>query len=191
MQFILASQSPRRQELLCKITPNFKVVPFSGDENIPEGLSPLQAVEYLARLKTSSVGNNFPDDIVIGADTIVVLNNEILGKPADKADCVRMLGELSGNVHMVYTGVAVLANGELTSFVSESSVEFYPMTDAEIQAYADMDEPYDKAGSYGIQGHGALFVKRINGDYFNIMGLPTAELYRHLGQRGLLPEKNK
>lgn len=187
MQFILASQSPRRQELLAKITPTFKVVPFSGNENIPEGLSPLQAVEYLARLKTSSVGNNFPDDIVIGADTIVVLNNKILGKPSDKADCVRMLSELSGNVHMVYTGVAVLAKGELTSFVSESSVEFYPMTDAEIQAYANMDEPYDKAGSYGIQGHGALFVKRINGDYFNIMGLPTAELYRHLGQRGLLP----
>lgn len=184
MAVILASASPRRQELLRKITEDFIVCPSGAEELVPPGFSPKQTVEYLAQLKAKDIADRYPHDLVIGADTIVAVDDKILGKPHSRQECMEMLAALSGRSHSVYTGVVVAAKGEITCFVQESRVSFYPLTQQEMEAYADSEEPYDKAGAYGIQGQGALFVEKIDGDYFNIMGLPVSALYRHLKKRG-------
>ena len=126
------------------------------------------------------------DAVVIGADTTVILDDEILGKPADEADCKRMLHALSGRMHKVVTGVGIFWAGHSASFSDETSVQFYPLSDAEVDAYAASEEPYDKAGAYGIQGQGALLVAGIHGDYYTVMGLPIARLARQLRDFGLL-----
>ena len=122
----------------------------------------------------------FPDETVIGADTVVSIDGEILGKPHDEADAWRMLELLSGRTHSVFTGVAVISNGKLTTFAEETRVTFFPLDDREIARYIAAGEPFDKAGAYGIQGAGALLVKGIEGDYYNVMGLPAGRLYRLL-----------
>ncbi len=180
MSIILASQSPRRRELLGIINPNFSVIPSNVEEIVPDNVGVMDSPEYLAKIKAQDIAKSHPDDIVIGADTSVILGNVILGKPKDRKNAYEMLKMLSGNTHSVVTGCAIVMGEKTVSFSVKSEVEFYSLTDDEINAYLDTDEPYDKAGSYGIQAKGALLVKEIRGDYFNIVGLPIGELNRHL-----------
>ncbi len=177
---ILASASPRRAELLSRITVDFTVLPTTIDETIPETISPEKSAEYLAIKKAKEGAKNSPHNIIIAADTTVLLGKKRFGKPKDTGDAIAMLSELSGRVHRVITGVAIAKNARLASFSSVSSVTFYPLTDTEIADYVATGEPLDKAGAYGIQGKGALFVREIHGDFFGIMGLPIAELSRQL-----------
>lgn len=186
MKLILASASPRRRELLEKLGVPFEVIVSDCDESLPEGIPAENAAELLAVRKAAAVAKMHPDAVVIGADTTVLLDDEILGKPKDPADCKRMLSALSGRMHKVVTGVAIFWDGRSASFSDETQVQFYPLSDAEIDAYAATGEPYDKAGAYGIQGRGALLAAGIHGDYYNVVGLPVARLARQLRSFGLL-----
>ena len=186
MKLILASASPRRKELLGKLGVPFEVIVSDCDETLPEGIPSEEAAELLAVRKAAAVAKLHPDAVVIGADTTVLLDDVILGKPHDRAECCEMLHLLSGRQHKVVTGVAVFWDGHTASFSDETLVQFYPLTEAEIAAYADSDEPYDKAGAYGIQGQGTLLVSGISGDYSNVVGLPVARLARQLRSFGLL-----
>ncbi len=177
---ILASASPRRKELLGLIVSNFEICPSGVEEIVPDGLSAEQSPEYLARIKALDIAKKHPSDIIIGADTSVIINGKILGKPKDKTDAENMLKMLSGNTHKVITGCAVIEKGNCRSFSVETEVEFYPLSQKEIEDYIASGEPFDKAGAYGIQGKGSVLVKGIKGDYFNVVGLPVAELYRFL-----------
>ena len=143
MKLVLASQSPRRRELLEWIQKDFIVQASSAEEVIPPGATPYEAVELLARVKAQAVAKDYPDCVVIGADTVVALDGQIMGKPKDRADCVRMLSALSGREHEVYTGVALVVNGQTESFYERTAVRFLPLTEEEINWYADLDEPYD------------------------------------------------
>ncbi len=183
---ILASQSPRRRELLSLFAEKFVVCPAQREEKADASLPPAQYVISLARAKALEAAEQYPKDTVIGADTVVVFKGEILGKPKDKADAVRMLTLLSGNTHSVFTGVAVAADGRLNCFAEETKVTFFPLSAEEIELYTDSGEPFDKAGAYGIQGKGALLAEKIDGDYYNVMGLPTGRLYRLLRDMGKL-----
>lgn len=185
MKLILASGSPRRRELLEKLNIPFEVIVSACDETLPEGIPVESAAEMLAVRKAAAVAKQHPEAVVIGADTTVILDGEILGKPADEADCKRMLHLLSGRQHQVITGVAIFWDGHSASFSDETEVQFYPLSNAEIDAYAASPEPYDKAGAYGIQGQGALLVAGIHGDYYNVMGLPVARLARQLRDFGI------
>ena len=177
---ILASASPRRRELLSLITTDFIVSPTDADETVPDGLSPAEAVEHLSLVKSESINSKI--DIVIGADTIVTINGKMLGKPEDDADAFNMLSFLSGKTHSVYTGVTVIKGDKKITFSEKTDVEFFPLTDEEINEYIATGEHSDKAGSYAIQGKGALFVKAIKGDYPNVIGLPVAKLKRVLDE---------
>ena len=178
--FILASNSPRRQELLKLVINEFKVIPSGIEENVPDGIAPYESPEYLARLKAGDISAGFPYDTVIGADTSVIIGEKILGKPKDEAEAKEMLYMLSGKTHKVITGYAVCKNRKCRSFSSVTDVEFYRLSNREIDDYILTGEPFDKAGAYGIQGKGALLVKKISGDYFNVVGLPVAELARFI-----------
>ncbi len=182
-EIILASQSPRRQELMSAIAPGFRVVVSQVAEDLAPGTPPGEAVEELALRKAGAVLASAPageDWVVIGADTVVAIDGRILGKPRDREDCLEMLALLSGREHVVYTGVALLRGAQKRVFREESRVEFWPLTPKERHWYADTPEPYDKAGGYGIQGLGAVLVRGIVGDYFTVMGLPVARLWREL-----------
>lgn len=181
--FILASNSPRRQELLKLVIDEFKVVPSGIEENVPDGIAPQDSPEYLARLKAEDISARFPDSTVIGADTSVIIGGKILGKPKDADMAGEMLLMLSGKTHRVITGCAVCKGGECRSFSSVTEVEFYELSKREIDDYILSGEPFDKAGAYGIQGKGALFVKKIAGDYFNVVGLPVAGLSRFINMQ--------
>ena len=180
MKYILASASPRRKELLSLAVKDFEIIPSKIPEIVPDGLEVEKHSEYLARLKANDIAKDFKNAVVIGADTSVILGNEILGKPRDREDAKRMLKMLSGNIHKVITGCAVVKNGVCDSFSVTTEVEFLGLTDKEIEDYLNTNEPYDKAGSYGIQSLGGLFVNSIKGDYFNVVGLPVAHLKRFL-----------
>lgn len=177
---ILASASPRRRELLSVITDNFEVIPSGVEESVPNNIGLLETAEYLARIKAEDIAKNHKDAVVIGADTCVIAEGEILGKPKDKADALRMIKLLSGKTHSVITGCAVICNGMINSFSVETKVEFYSLSETEINEYINTAEPYDKAGGYAIQGKASLFVKQIVGDYFNVVGLPVALLNKKL-----------
>lgn len=177
---VLASQSPRRKELLSLITEDFKVCPAKGEEVISSDSTPEETVMQLAYAKAEEVRRQYPDDTVIGSDTIVVYDGQILGKPADENDAFRMLKMLSGHTHSVFTGTSVLSGEKENTFFCETKVTFYDLTDDEIKKYMETKEPYDKAGAYGIQGYGALIVKEITGDYYTVMGLSVGELSRAL-----------
>ena len=179
-KIILASSSPRRRELMTTAGLEFEIIVRDVDESIPEGTAPVDAAKMTAKKKALAVAQEHSDCIVIGADTIVVADKKILGKPADKADACRMLRMLSGIEHEVITGVCIVCGDKSESFASVSKVNFYELTDEEIEAYVATDEPMDKAGAYGIQGRGCTLVEKIEGDYFNIVGLPVAELNRKL-----------
>ncbi|MBQ8687644.1 MAG: septum formation inhibitor Maf [Ruminococcus sp.] len=180
MEWILASGSPRRKELMHYITDDFIIRTSDADETLPEGIAPYEASAHLAGLKAAAVAAEHADALVIGCDTTVILDGKILGKPLDAADAKHMLQTLSGRTHEVVTGVALICKGKMHTFSETTRVTFYPLTDAEIDAYLATGEPFDKAGSYGIQGKGALFVKGIEGDYYNVVGLPIAALSRKL-----------
>ena len=182
MNLILASGSPRRQELLRLITEDFTVSPVDADETLPEGMPVEMAAAYLADLKASTAAKIFPESLIIGCDTVVLLGDEIMGKPKDREDAHRMLRALSGQTHSVLTGSSLYYGKQTTVFTTETLVTFYPLSDAEIEAYLDTGEPFDKAGAYGIQGKGSLLVKEIEGDYFNVVGLPVAGLSSKLKQ---------
>ena len=175
---ILASKSPRRRELLGYITQDFEIKSAEVDETLPEEISPRDAVEYLSRIKAEPFRND--KDIVIGADTVVAIDNRILGKPADISDAKSMLRLLSDRKHIVFTGVTVIKGEKTQTFSEATEVKFSPLTDEEIDAYIATGEPMDKAGAYGIQGYGALLVEGIIGDYFNVVGLPLNHLSKVL-----------
>jgi len=177
---ILASASPRRKELLGYIFDDFKIISSSVDESVPKDIPAFVYPEYLSNLKAMDIASNHYHSLVIGADTIVMLENDILGKPKDKNDARNMLSSLSGKTHKVITGCTLAYMGKKLTFSVVTEVEFYPLSEREIEEYINTDEPYDKAGGYGIQSKGALFVKKINGDYFNVVGFPIAELKRSI-----------
>lgn len=185
MAMILASQSPRRRELLGQMGFSFTVRPAKGEELAHPELTPAQLVEELARQKALEVSAEAAsDDVVVAADTVVAIDGVVLGKPRDKAQAAEMLSALSGREHTVYTGVAVKRGETLLVEHEATQVRFRPLTEREIDLYIQTGEPMDKAGSYGIQGYGALLVEGIRGDYFNVVGLPICRLGRMLAQVG-------
>ncbi len=184
MSIVLASQSPRRRDLLHQIGINeFRVIPAQGEEEKDPGLSPAALVERLSRQKADEVAQRCePEDLIIAADTIVALDGRILGKPRDEAEAVQMLHALSGRRHEVFSGVTVRRGEQILTEYEETAVFFRPLTDREIDWYVSTGEPLDKAGAYGIQGMGIRFVSRIEGDYTNVVGLPVCRLLDMMGR---------
>lgn len=187
MNIILASQSPRRKELLERMgIRSFKTISPDIDERAFDGLSPAELVETLSREKSRAVAERAGDeDIIIAADTVVALDGAILGKPEDETDAFKMLTLLSGVRHQVYTGVTVRRGGECVTEHEVTDVSFRELSEEEIERYISTGEPMDKAGAYGIQGYGALLVEGISGDYYNVMGLPVCRLGRILARFGV------
>ncbi len=186
MDLILASQSPRRRELLAQMgLTDFQIIPAVGEESIPANATPQQAVEALSRQKAVEVAKKYPHAVVIGADTVVALGDTILGKPCDVADAIATLAALSGNAHTVYTGVTLCHGDTVLTAHEATAVHFRTLTPQEISAYVATGEPMDKAGSYGIQGLGGLLVDGISGDYSNVVGLPICKLGQMLRQFGI------
>lgn len=181
MEVILASQSPRRKELLGLFHIPFTVRIADIDETMDPGRSPYDEVARVSRAKAEAISCS-SDDVVIAADTIVVCNGQVLGKPADAADAFRMLRLLSGRDHQVMTGMTVLRSGQAVVCTEVTDIHFRELTDREIQNYISTGEPMDKAGGYGIQGGAALFTQRLEGDYYNVMGLPVCRLGQILMQ---------
>lgn len=185
MSFVLASASPRRRELLEKIGMEFEVLPALGPEEAPPGLPPSALAVGLALQKAKEAAAARPHDVIIAADTIVALGGAVLGKPRDRADAIGMLSRLSGREHEVYTGVAVIKAQKTETAAERTLVRFRPLTRGEIEAYVDTGEPMDKAGAYGAQGIGSLFIEGIEGDFFNVMGLPLCRLQAMLKRLGV------
>ncbi len=179
MKLVLASKSPRRSEILKNAGIDFTVRTADTDETVPEGTKPDDAVVFLAARKALAVPRE-QGETVLGADTVVVLDGKILGKPSDRADAFNMIKSLSGRVHSVFTGVCAVGDGYTMTFAEETLVEFLPLSDEEISDYVNTDEPYDKAGAYGIQGLASRFIRRIEGDYFNVVGLPVSSIYKKI-----------
>mgnify|MGYP004572114887 FL=1 len=177
---ILASQSPRRKELLEKCGYPFSITVADIDETIDFSLSLEDAIQTLAYKKAEKVFTDHKEDVVIGSDTIVTINSQILGKPKDKNDAFNMLKSLSGKTHQVITGLAVITKDKVYKTVSVNDVTFYDLSDEEIYKYIETNEPMDKAGAYAIQGIASRYIKSINGDYYAIMGLPVSKLYHIL-----------
>lgn len=177
---ILASASPRRQELLKIIADDFKIVPAKIDESVSGSVPLLKIPEYLADKKAAHVSGLYPEDTVIGCDTGVFIDNQMIGKPQSEKAAFEILKILSGRTHRVITGCAVYKGEKKVAFSQVTEVEFYKLNDEEIRAYIATGEPMDKAGAYGIQGKGAVLVKEIKGDFFNVVGLPIAMLKRTL-----------
>jgi septum formation protein len=184
-RFVLASASPRRRELLDLIGIRHAVDPADVDESLLDGESPPGYVERLARAKASVVAARHPEAVVVGADTTVVLGDDILGKPLDPGDAKRMLARLAGHTHEVCTGIAVVHAGKIASAVERVAVTFRTLTPRDIESYVATGEPMDKAGAYGIQGWGATIVERIDGDYFSVMGLGLRRLVALLEEVGV------
>ena len=185
MQLILASQSPRRQQLLQLLQVAFTVCPADIDEAMDPTLLPQNEVARVSKLKAEAIARD-PGDVVIAADTIVVLEDRVLGKPADKAEAISMLRALSGRDHQVMTGMTVLRGNNSITHTEITDVHFRPLSEEEILRYVETGEPMDKAGAYGIQGFAAPFVEGIRGDYYNVMGLPVCRLEQML--RSIAPE---
>src|SRR6188474_277307 len=185
VRVILASQSPRRRELLSLIGIPHDVQPADLDESVFPGEVPQEHAERLARSKAEAIALREPAAVVIGADTIVVLDGDILGKPRDAAEATATLRRLSGRTHTVHTAVAVAHGGQTMSGVESVEVTFRPLTDTQIATYIATGEPMDKAGAYGIQGYGAVIVERVHGDYFAVMGLALGRLVGLLDALGI------
>ena len=187
MALILASKSPRRQELLQRMgLTDFKILVPDADESFPDGLSPQETVEHISRVKALAAKELVAeDDIVITADTMVFLDEHRLGKPADEADALRMLTALQGRSHTVCTGVTVMQGDHILTESEPTRVYFREASEAELLGYIATGDPMDKAGAYGVQSLGALLVERIDGDFFNVMGLPVLRLSRMLRQFGI------
>jgi septum formation protein len=183
-RLILASSSPRRRELLSQIGLEFDVVPAHVDESLRAGEHPAAYVERLALEKARAVHARFADAIVLGADTTVVLEGAVLGKPADRPEAERMLRALAGRTHQVHTGVAAVSERAWRAHVETTDVTFGVIAEADLQRYLDSGDPMDKAGAYGIQGFAARWIPRIEGDFFNVVGLPLAATVRLLEELG-------
>ncbi len=183
MELILASASPRRKELLEKIGLPFTVQPAKGEERITQK-SPAAVVMELSRQKAEEIAAAQTGDcIIIGADTVVAKGEKIMGKPKDAADAKQMLRSIADDCHQVYTGVTLIRTGahpQSVTFQEKTDVCLYPISDAELDAYIASGDPMDKAGAYGIQGDFAIYVKRIAGDYYNVVGLPIGRVYQEL-----------
>ena len=182
---ILASQSPRRRELLTLVGIPHEVRPADIDESYGPGELPRAHAERLAREKAAVVARSAPEAVVIGSDTIVVVDGDVLGKPRDEREAASMLARLAGRTHTVMTAIAVQWQGAERSAVEEVEVGFHALTSGEIDAYIATREPMDKAGAYGIQGYGATIVARVDGDYFAVMGLPLQRMVRLMVELGL------
>lgn len=178
-KIILASGSPRRKELLTQVGIPFDILVSDTKEVITKS-SPTEIVEELSRQKAQSVAEKYPQRTVLGADTIVVLDGQVLGKPKDDKDAARMLRMLQGRTHQVCTGVTFMREGRVHSFHEKTDVTVYPMTEEEIEAYVRSGDPLDKAGAYGIQGSFAAYIEGIRGDYYNVVGLPVGRVYQEL-----------
>lgn len=186
MDIILASQSPRRRELLERMGVEFRVVTPDIDEHMERELPPDELVRRISAEKARAVAaQTGPDAIVIAADTVVALDGAVLGKPADELEAFKMLSTLSGCRHQVYTGLTVLRGEEMHTVSEETAVTFRELSEKEITNYIRTGEPMDKAGAYGIQGYGALLVEGIQGDYYNVMGLPVCRLGGLLKELGV------
>lgn len=181
-KFVLASKSPRRQELLKGIVPEFDIMLRDTAESYPDTLQGAQIVEHLAKLKASAFEGELADNqLLITADTIVWIDNQVLGKPKNRAVAIEMLHQLSGRKHTVYTGVCLKTTQKERVFSAATDVYFRQLSDDEIAYYVDTYKPFDKAGSYGIQEWiGYVGIERIDGSYFNVMGLPVQRLYQEL-----------
>lgn len=182
---ILASQSPRRRELLTLVGIPHDVVPADIDESVEAGEAPKPHAERLARTKALTIAARHSDTVVIGSDTIVVIDGTILGKPVDDADATKMLRLLSGRTHTVFTAVAVARGDKVVSGVEQVTVTFNALTTDQIADYVATREPMDKAGAYGIQGFGATLIERIDGDFFAVMGLALGRMISLCEQLGL------
>ena len=187
MNIILASQSPRRKELLERMgIRDFETISPNVDESVFHGLPPEELVRRLSAEKAAAVAGKAGEDaIVIAADTVVALEGAVLGKPADELDAFKMLSALSGVRHQVYTGVTVCRGGEKQTAHEVTDVTFRELSEREIEDYIATGEPMDKAGAYGIQGYGALLIQGISGDYYNVMGLPVCRLSGMLSRFGV------
>ncbi len=195
VRFVLGSGSPRRKELLEQLGLEFELSPAHGEEIITKTL-PADIVEELSRQKADEVADRYASAykndtcVIIGADTIVAFGTEIMGKPRDEEDAVRMLTQLAGNTHQVYTGVTLVTikDGErsVRTFHEKTDVQMYPMTGTQVRAYVATGEPMDKAGAYAIQGKCAAYIRGINGEYNNVVGLPVARLMQELLSLGLV-----
>ena len=187
-RFIMASASPRRSELFNQLGLKFEVVPSGIDEVAQAGETPAEHVRRLATAKAGELADRFPEAWVIGADTIVVINGDLLGKPADESEARAMLAKLSGRKHEVFTGIAVrrkLAEVNLSEVVA-SEVIFKDISEEEMDWYVKTNEPYDKAGGYAVQGRGAFFIREIHGSYTNVIGLPLCEAVNLLKLAGAI-----
>lgn len=188
MQIILASQSPRRRELLERMgISHFDIIPAKGEERADPNLTPAQLVEELSRQKAAEIAADHPDALIIAADTVVAVDGTVLGKPHDRDDAVRMLQTLSGREHTVYSGLTVCWQGRSVTQHEATAVRFRPLTLDDIHHYVSTGEPMDKAGSYGIQGYGCTLVEGISGDYYNVVGLPVCRLSQILSGFGVDP----
>ncbi len=185
MNIILASQSPRRRELMGLFRRPFTVRVADIDETMDPKKAPFDEVARVSRAKALAVERE-DDDIVIAADTIVVCENRVLGKPRDEADAKNMLRLLSGRDHQVMTGMTVVRGREIRTVTEVTDIHFRPLSEREIEDYVSTGEPMDKAGSYGIQGGAALFAEKMVGDYYNVMGLPVCKLWQILSEFGMV-----
>lgn len=183
-KFILASASPRRKQLLEWAEVDFEIIIHPTDESYPSLLPPEEVAIYIALQKAMAVAAKVEKDkIVIGADTIVVLNDEIIGKPKDRLDAIRILSKLNGACHKVITGVAIVQHDKKISFYDSTEVVFHSLKPEEIEFYVDKYKPYDKAGAYAIQEWiGVIGIKKVNGDFYNVMGLPVSRVVQALSQ---------
>ena len=187
MKLILASQSPRRRELMAMVASDFSVRVSQADETLPPDTPPEKAVEALSLRKALAVQASMEEggresSVIVGCDTVVAIDGRVLGKPHSREECLGMMALLSGREHTVHTGVALVCGSRRQVFQETAQVEFWPLSPEVSDWYASTDEPYDKAGGYGVQGLGALLVKGIRGDYYTVMGLPVSRLWREMGE---------
>lgn len=184
-KIILASGSPRRRALLSELGLTFEIYKPDADESHSPDEAPEKLCARLSRLKAESGAKKFPDAIIIAADTIVVIDGKILGKPKNRGEAFEMLKTLQDREHVVMTGVCVCENSRILSHVESTRVKFRPLSDEQIRAYISTGECDDKAGAYAVQGKGSLLVEKINGDYFNVVGLPVCSLGKMLSEFGI------
>ena len=177
---ILASASPRRKELMQIICSNYRIIPSDCEEILPEDIVPEMAAEYISNAKCRCIAGVYDNSLVIGCDTVVINDGIVLGKPSDKDNAAHMLRSLSGKTHKVITGVTIGKGRHFSSFSTTTEVTFRNLSEEDIQDYIATGEPMDKAGAYGIQGFGSLLVEKINGDFYNVVGLPVSDLAAEL-----------
>ncbi|MFA1819766.1 nucleoside triphosphate pyrophosphatase [Virgibacillus oceani] len=187
-KLILASGSPRRQDILKQISLPFSVRKPDIDESQIQINDPKEKVQKLAKLKSEHTLLADNNEVILSADTVVSYKNNIFEKPIDKEDAFRMISMLSGSIHEVYTGVTIRSVKNEITLVEKTEVAFWPLSKTEIEWYVSTEEPYDKAGSYGIQSMGAMFAKKIIGDYYNVVGLPVSKVARELRSFSIFPK---